>query len=206
MIDFFNSLDGFNKTMFFIFFATGIIFILQTISLFFGIGSDHDGINTDIDTDIDTDSDFDTDNDINHDHAQKDSGHSFGWFSFKNLINFLLIFSISGLISSQSGLSKLLSILIATASGIGFVFLMIFLFKQMKHLSQDNTPKLTDLIGEIGTVYLKIEAGGKGKIKIIHGGTTMYLDAISENSEIPTDANIRVIKILGHSIVVEQIF
>ena len=74
MIEFFNNwymaLSGFEKTLWMIAIPTTIIFAFQMIIVFFGL--DIDGAD-DIDTDVDDD-------------------HSFGWFSFKNLINFLVIF------------------------------------------------------------------------------------------------------------------
>jgi membrane protein implicated in regulation of membrane protease activity len=195
MIEYVSLLDGFSKTLFYISFGTGIIFIFQTIMMFFGIG---DGVDSNI-------GDIDTDFDIDSDHAQHDVGRSFGWLSFKNVINFLLIFSITGLISIENGLSYVSSISIAILSGIGFVILMIILFNMMKSLSQDNTPKINDLIGKIGTVYLKIPKDGAGKIKITHGSAIKFLDATSENKDIPRDSIVKVIKILGDVIVVEEI-
>lgn len=192
MIEYVSLLDGFSKTLFYISFGTGIIFVFQTLMMFFGVG---DNVDVDIDTDFDSDVD----------KAQHDVGRSFGWLSFKNMINFLLIFSITGLMSIENGLSYISSISIATLGGIGFVIIMMLLFNMMKSLAQDNTPKITDLIGKIGTVYLKIPKDGAGKIKITHGSAIKFLDATSENKDIPRDSIVKVIKILGDVIVVEEI-
>jgi len=187
MIEFFNSLDMFSKTLFFMAFGTGVLFIIQNLIVF--LGMDHD-------SDIDTDSDID---------SEHNSGKSFGWFSFKNVVNFILIFSLVGLITVGSGISKPVSLLIASIAGIIFVYVMILLFNLMKKLSQDNTPTLTDLVGETGVVYLKIPAVGNGKIKIMHGGAIQILDACSEGIVITRDSNVKVSKIVGHTIIVEEI-
>lgn len=198
MINYFNSLDVFSKTLFLISFVTGIIYIIQTTMMFFGTDVDLD---TDLDMDLDTDLDVDS-TDI--DNAQKDTGFTFGWLSFKNLINFLLIFSLTGLISVEKGLSHSLAIILSILSGVIFIFIMGFLFSMMKKLSQNSTPEMKDLVGEIGTVYLKIPINGTGQVKLTHGSALKIMDARS-NVEIPRDATIKVIKTLGNVVYVEQI-
>lgn len=196
MINYFNSLDVFSKTLFLISFVTGIIYIIQTAMMFFGTDVDLDtDLNTDLDTDLDS-------TDI--DNAQKDTGFTFGWLSFKNLINFLLIFSLTGLISVEKGLSHSLAIILSILSGVIFIFIMGFLFSMMKKLSQNNTPEMKNLVGEIGTVYLKIPIDGTGQVKLTHGSALKIMDARS-NVEIPRDATIKVIKTLGNIVYVEQI-
>lgn len=196
MIEFFQSLQGFQAVLWYIAIFSSIIFLVQSAMVLFG---------GDTDTDTDTDVDIDTDIDTDVDNAQEDTGKSFGWFSFKNLVNFFLLFSWVGLSCLNAGFSTWLTLLISTLSGVAFVFVMLLLFKAINKLSQDGTPKLSSIIGETGTVYLTIpeKDKGKGKVNIVLGDSVKTLDAISESNEIKTGTSIKVTKISNGILVVE---
>lgn len=197
MVEFFQSLQGFQVVLWYIAIFSSIVFLIQSVMIIFGVDADAD---TDIDTNFDPDIDTEVDN------AQEDTGKSFSWFSFKNLVNFFLIFSWVGLSCLNAGFSTWLTLLISTISGLLFVFVMLLLFKSISKLSQDGTPKLSSIIGEEGTVYLTIpeKNKGKGKINILLGDSIKTLDAISDSTEIKTGTSVKVTKILNGILVVEQ--
>lgn len=189
MNEFFSAMSGFEKTLWMIATPTTLIFIFQVITIFLGIDGDSD---TDIDTDID----------------DGDDGHSFGWFSFKNLINFFVIFAWTGIVCVDHNLSTFLATVLSTIAGISFVIFMAFLMYSFSKLAEDGTPTLSDLIGTVGTVYLTIpdsSSGESGKINIVHGGSMKVLDAISESERIPTGCKIIVSNLLGNTIVVKKV-
>jgi len=208
MIEFFNSLVGFEKILWSIAAFTTVIFIIQSIMIFFG-GDTESDTDTDFDTDIDTDIDtnIDTDVDTDVDNAQEDAGRSFGWFSFKNLINFFLIFSWVGIACLDHGLSTTVSLFIASGSGVLFVIVMIALFNAMKKLAQDGTPKLSSIIGETCTVYLTVPSknNGRGKINIELGGSIKTIEAMSETDEFKTGTIVKVTKILNGVVVIGEL-
>jgi len=192
MTEFFNSLYGFEKVLWSIASFTTVIFIIQSLMIFFGGDTESD---TDVDTDFETDVDVDTD----VDNAQEDAGRSFGWFSFKNLINFFLIFSWVGIACLDHGLSTVAALFIASGSGILFAIVMIAMFKGMKKLAQDGTPKLSSIIGETCTVYLTVplKDNGRGKINVELGGSIKTIEAMSETDEFKTGTIVKVTKILN---------
>jgi hypothetical protein len=168
-------------------FATIILFILQNLILLLGLG--HHDIS------------FDHDTDINFDHAQSDTGHSFNWFSFKNLVNFLLVFSITGLMFDSYKFPQGYTLFLSTACGIIFSASMVLLMNLLYRLRHDPTPHFNELLGRPGACYLKIPQGGKGKIKIYFGGSIKILDAYSDET-IETNDLIQVDRINGNDIFV----
>ena len=190
MTEFFQAMGGFELALWYTAIFCSVVFVVQSLMILLG---------GDTDTETEMETDF---NSTDVDHAQDDTGKSFGWFSFKNLINFFLIFAWVGISCLNSSLSTALTLFISTIAGLGFVVLMIFVFKVIKSLSQDNTPKLSSLVGTDGVVYLFIPDNGKGKINIVFGGGIKTLDAMSESGDIKTGSLVKVTKITGDSIIV----
>lgn len=187
MTEFFNSMVGFDQTLWYMAIFSSIIFLIQTIMIFAG---------GDVETDTETGTDVD--------HAQEDVGKTFAWLSFKNLINFLLIFSWVGISSSNSGFSTGWTLLISTASGVLFAGIMTLLFTLMNKLSQDGTTNITSTIGKIGTVYLTIpkKGDGLGKVNIMVGDTHKIMDAMTNYDTIKTGTVITVSDVVNGILVV----
>ena len=161
-----ENLDPLLRTFWYVAIPTSLIFIMQTIMTF--VGAHHsDGMDAAFDTNAD-----------GHD------GDGFQVFSFRNLINFLLGFSWTGisfygLVTSSIGL-----ILIALAVGVGFVWVFFFLIKQL--------------------VYLKIPAqgNGTGKVLVSARGSMHELAAMSDGPEIPSNAKAQVTGVEGDILIV----
>lgn len=160
MTDFFEAMTPLLKTYWYVAIISSIIFIVQTIFSF--IGSDM----------------FDTDFDIDVD----DVSPSFHIFSFRNLINFLLGFSWSG-IAFYKYMNPTLLIIVSVA--IGFVFILIFflIMKSLMKLSENNAFNIENTIDHNAEVYLTIPPNfeGKGKVLISVKGSVHELVAMTEN-------------------------
>lgn len=184
-----ENLDPLLRTFWYVAIPTSLIFILQTIMTF--AGAHHsDGM----------DAAFDT-------HSDGHDGDGFHIFSFKNLINFLLGFSWTGisfygLVGNGIGL-----ILLALAVGVFFVWVFFFIIKQLQRLAEDNSFQLEDTLGNEVEVYLKIPAKGNGAGKVLASarGSMHELEAISDSAEIPSNAKARVVGVEGSILVVTPI-
>ena len=121
-----NQLEPLLRTFWYVAIPTSLIFLLQTILTFAG-GHHADGGGFDVHTD-------------GHD------GDAFHLFSFRNLINFLLGFSWTGISLYALVNSSIALIIIALGVGVGFVWLFFFLIKQLQRLAEDNTFQLTDTL------------------------------------------------------------
>ena len=165
---------------------TSLIFLIQTVITFSG----HD-LADDFDIDFD---------------APAHDGDNFQLFSLRNLINFLLGFSWTG-ISFYYKIGKHTWFLIPLSLFVGIVSVILFFFmtNQIQKLGEGNSFKITDTLNKTAQVYLKIpgKKKGKGKIMISVKGVFHELDAMTENGKIPSGRTVKVIKIENNILLVK---
>ncbi|WP_449435860.1 hypothetical protein [Pedobacter steynii] len=164
-----------------------MIFIIQTVLTFIGVDS-ADGIDADFDGNLD--------------HADA----PFQLFSFRNLINFLLGLSWSGISFYSLVSSKPLLIIISVFIGIGFIFLFFLIMKQIQKVAEDNTFKIESVLKRNATVYLRIPANktGTGKIQISINGSFREIDAITNGESIESSSTVTIVSIETQNIVLVE--
>ena len=179
-MEWFNSLDTFLKTYWIIAGTTSLIFIIQTIMTFIGMGASDS-----------LDADFNGDT-----HVEG----PFQLFSIRNLINFFLGFGWGGICFYDTFSSKLWVSVFAFLTGILFVILFFFIIKQFLKLGKDNSFQIKDTLGKTAEVYLAIPEAksGKGKIQISVKGAFHEIDAMTEGDRIPTGCKAQVINIIDN--------
>jgi hypothetical protein len=188
-MEFFSGLDPLLKSFWFIALPSSVIFLVQAIMTFAGMDSS-DGTTADFDSDL------------THGDAP------FQLFTFRNLINFLLGFSWTGISFFQLIQNRFLLVSLSFLVGAGFVVAFFFIIKQIQRLAEDNSFKITSTLNQVGSVYLTIPAkmSGKGKVQISVKGAFHELDAVTENGKIESSAMVRVVRIeSGNLVVVEKI-
>lgn len=169
----------------------GALFIIRIILQF--IGADHGGV--DVQGDVDFSGDI---------HADSDLG--FTILSFQGITAFLMMFGLVGLFA-QTGLKAgaLLSIPAATAAGLAAAWLQAKLLQVMLQLQSSGTIDIKNAVGQDGTVYLTIPAGGSGKVHVTVQNRLQEFEAVSQDGqEIKTGEKIRVVFLKGDSLVVEK--
>ncbi len=164
-----------------------VLFLLQLISVF--IGGDVDNMSAEGDADV---------------AVESDTGIEFQFFSLKNLVAFFTIFGWTGIICVGSGLSPLVSTLIASIAGTLMMLLMAFIMYSMGKLIENGKLDMKNAIGKSGTVYLPIPAKrtGMGQVQIqVQGLQT--LDAYTDSEElIPTGTLVEVVDVLNNQILI----
>lgn len=190
MLSFLENMSTLQQSFWVLAVVVSLIFFVQTLLTVMG-GDAGDGL----DFDIDADADFDS----------VDS--PFSLFSFRNLINFLLGFSWTGVAFFNEVENKTLLIFIAFAVGVIFLIAFFFIIQQILKLSEDNTFNIENLKGKTGEVYLNIpaNASGKGKVLISLKGSTHELSAISKGGAIASASIVKVVDIEDKILVVEKI-
>lgn len=183
-----DSLPTLLKSFWYIAIPTSIIFIIQTIITFSGL---------DIADGFDADS-----------HGDFHGGDAdFQLFSLRNLINFLLGFSWTGIsFYTTIGDKPLFLIIISFVVGVLFVILFFLVIRQVQKLAEDNSFKISNTLSKTAEVYLTIPENkkGKGKILISINGAFHELDAMTENEKIPSGAVVKVIKIENNNILIVE--
>lgn len=180
-----ENLEVLLKTYWYIAIPTSIIFLIQTILTFIGVDAT-DGIEADFNGDI------------------TNGDEPFQLFSLRNLINFLLGLSWSGISLYNYFGNKNILIVVSVATGISFVYLFFIAIKQIQKLAEDNSFKITDTLNKTAEVYLTIPGNksGKGKILISINGSYRELEAMTEHEKIPTGATVVITKIENNQILI----
>jgi membrane protein implicated in regulation of membrane protease activity len=140
-----------------------------------------------------------------------DSGDTdlpFEIFTLRNLINFLLGFSWTGISLYDSIANKLILILISVAVGILFIGIFFILIKQILKLGEDNSFKFENTINQTATVYLTIPEAksGVGKVQVSVNGSYHELQAMTEASEkITTGSVVKIKNVENNILIVEKL-
>ena len=183
-MDLFNSLDPLQKFFWTIACCASVVFIIQTIMTFVGLGTDADVDAGPMDGSVDS----------------VEDGSLSGVFSFRNLINFLLGYGWAGVLLYGSFDKGWLLQLVAIAVGLAFVLAFVFMFRQVMKLSHDGSFKMQEAVGLSADVYLRIPAArsGRGKVQVSVKGSVHEIDAVTDSDqEIPTGGQVKVLEVLG---------
>lgn len=183
-----DNLDPLLRILWYVAIPTSIIFLIQTVMTFIGADGG-DGLDT-------------VDSDLDHGDSE------FQVFSFKNLINFLLGFSWTG-ISFYNSIPHVLLILVSVAVGCLFIYMFFVIINELQKLAEDNSFTFEETLGKSADVYLSIppSKSGKGKIMISVRGSVHELDAMTNQTEkIATGSVVKVVRIEnGNILLVETI-
>jgi hypothetical protein len=186
-MNFFDALDPLLKTLWFIAIPTSLIFLIQTVMTFAGVDS-HEGLNADFDSNL---------------HG---GDTPFQLFSFRNLINFLLGFSWSGISFHEVIPNDILLIGVSFIVGVLFVAAFFLIIRQIERLAEDNSFQITNSLNKTGSVYLTIPGmkKGMGKVQVSVNGAFHELDAITENEKIESSTPVRIVRIENNNLVVVE--
>jgi len=183
-------LEGFDpllKTFWFVAIPSSLIFIIQTILTFTGADTS-DGIDADFDGDL------------------SGTDAPFQLFSLRNLINFLLGFSWTGISFYTTVANKTFLVVLSLAVGVLFVYMFFYVIKQVQKLAENNSFSIQNTLDKSAEVYLTIPGHkqGKGKIMISVNGSFHELEAMTENDSIATGAVVKVVRIENNNILIVE--
>lgn len=182
-----QGMDLFEKILWVIAILFSSLFLFQTVMSIF-TGGDADGADAIGDSD---------------DFVGEDSGIGHQFFTIKNMIAFFTMFAWVGITAYNSGLSKGVSILLATGSGLAMVFVMIILLRNVNKLKQSGTMQIQNAMNQVGTVYLFIpgQRRGTGKVQLSIQGSLHELNAITDDVvDIATGSIVKVTGIIDEGL------
>ncbi|MBE0393008.1 hypothetical protein BJQ96_02870 [Flavobacterium sp. PL0002] len=185
IMNFLENYEPLLKAFWYIALPVSLFFSLQTIMTFVGL------------SDGETDMDSDT----------GDVEMPFEIFTLRNLINFLLGFSWTGISFYNTIENKTILIVVALIVGLLFVAIFFMLIKQILKLSENNSFKIESTLNQTAQVYLTIpaEKSGRGKILISIKGAYHELDAMTVSSEkILSNTSVKVVAIENNVLIVEK--
>ena len=169
-----------------------IAFVQLLLSFFFGGG------------------DFDVDGDGDVEFGEHlDSGYygDFKFFSFRSVVAFFAFFGWGGVIAYENGIKEFGAFFIAFVFGLIMMFvtaLLLYFMLKMQHSGNINP---SDIIGSVGTVYLRIPAGRSeiGKVTAEVKGTSQEIIAVADE-EISRGCSVKIIQqVDGKRFLVEKV-
>lgn len=186
-MDALNNLEPLLRVFWYLAIPVSLVFLIQTIMTFIGADSG-DGIDADFDGDLD------------NAHAP------FQLFSFRNLINFLLGFSWTGISFYGLITNKPLLLILSIVIGVAFILIFFAIIRQIQKLAEDNSFKIESLLHRSGSVYLRIpeKRTGMGKIQVSINGSFREVDAITNQEQIASGAAIKIVKIESNNLVLVE--
>jgi|SRR5687768_6590905 len=175
------------KTLWFIAIPATLIFAVQSVMTFIGVET-HDGLSADFDGDL------------------QGGEAPFQLFTFRNMINFLLGFSWTGISFYYLIENRIVLISFSLVVGSVFVILFFMIIRQIEKLAEDNSFKISNALNKTASVYLTIpgKKKGTGKVQVSVKGSFHELDAITESEKIETSATVRIVKIESNNLVVVE--
>ena len=184
-----NSLDLYLKILWGIAIPFSVIFLIQMIMTFLGMGGDGE-ISGDADSDSDT-------------------GMPVQFFTFRNFVNFFLGFSWAGISFYNLIDNKVLLAFVSVLTGLTLVAIVLTLLYALSKTTQSGNIDIKDAVGRPATVYFPIPAAGKGSGKIqmsIQQAIREY-DAVCElETPIRTGSMVRVKSVINpHTLLVEPL-
>ena len=191
MITWWTSLSTAMQVLWAITLSASLIFVIQTIMTFLGLG-DHDA-----DFDMDTsDGSFDADPSMN-------------LLTFRNLVNFCLGFGWTAVLMHEKIESNALLIIVSVIVGILLVAIVMWIFKWLSGMQQTgNIDVHKSAVGCEGKVYLTIpgERKGEGKVQITINNAVREYDAVTDGETIKTGTAIKVTEVINdYTLLVEEL-
>lgn len=187
-MEFFEAFDPLLKAFWYVALPATVIFVIQSILTFTGADAT-DGTSADFDGDL-------------------SGGETpFQLFSLRNLINFLLGFSWTGVAFFTTVKSPALLLVLAFLVGSLFVYLFFVVIRQVQKLAEDNSFRIESTVNKSADVYLTIpgKKQGKGKIMISVNGAFHELEAMTEYDTIASGAVVKVTRIENGGIPIVEV-
>ena len=203
-MQFWQALTLLQKIYFCIGLGATVFLVLQIITLLFGFG---DAPEADVDVgDGDIDLDADT-GDIEADTGEGvEVADGFNLFTLRGMIAFFAIGGWTGYALASFGV--FVAIIGSLIAGTLALVAMAFMMRGIMRLRSSGNIDISKAIGSIADVYLTIPAknNGMGKITLTLEERFVELGAI-QNGEtpIPTGSKVKVVGVLGDSLVVESV-
>ena len=123
-------------------------------------------------------------------------------FSVRALAGFVLMFGLVGWAGSSAGWPAPVVALVAFLSGSSMMVVVAWMLSLQQKLDSTGNLVPADAIGSTAQVYLRIPGAsqGQGKITVEIGGRTAEYSAVTAGTDIPTGAEVRVVRMTSPGI------
>lgn len=194
--EWYNALPSTLQVYWTIALVTSLVFVIQMVLTFIGIG------------DSDADIDFGGDTDFT-DGGTLDVGGAMQLFTIRNFVNFLLGLGWGGVCFYDLVPNTVWHAVVAFITGIFFVYIFLFIYKQMFRLEKNGALDIKESVGKTVDVYLTIPGNraGVGKVQISFNGSVQELNAMTDEEQpIRSGSKVLVREVInGNTLLVSKI-
>lgn len=191
-----DSLDLLMKVLWGITLSASLIFVIQSIMTFVGLGGGDGGFDGDFSADF-------------NDLSTLDADPGMNLYTFRNLVNFLLGFGWTAILLRDRIASLAWLMVLSVLVGLALVAVVMYLFKWLNGMQQSgNIDVYKSAVGCQGRVYLTIPADrkGEGQVQITISGSVREYNAVTDGDEIKTGTPIKVVEVLNsNTLLVEEL-
>lgn len=185
-----TSLELFQKVMWCIAIPSSVIFVIQMVMTFVGMDADG-GLEGDMGG------------------ADVEAGETpFQLFTFRNLINFFLGFSWTGISFYNAIENKFWLVVLATFMGVLLVAIVMLMFYLLSKTTQSGNIDIKDTVGLTATVYFPVPANREraGKIQVSVKGAIREYDAMTAGDALKTGELVKIVNVIeGNILLVEKV-
>jgi hypothetical protein len=215
MQEWWETLVTFEKIFWYIAVPFSVILLIQTILTFVGMGGSSvdmdDGLSDGVfDPEVDIDIDIDAEaSDGSADIDASDGGLPFAVFTFRNFVAFFAVFGWAGIAGIHADFSQFWTLVFATGLGLVMMLLVSLLFYGIGKLADTGTMDIRNAIGQVGNVYIPIQAssGNIGKIQVNIQDSIREMRAVTKKDlDLPTGTVVKVTGVISGSILLVEKF
>jgi membrane protein implicated in regulation of membrane protease activity len=136
-----------------------------------------------------------------------DSDLSFELFSLQGMAAGIMMFGYVGMYVTTSTDQEVLAVLAGGAAAAASLYLVKMMMQGITGLQTDGTMVVLNAIGERGTVHSRIKPEKSGEVQVpIEGALrTMAARAKDKSAHIPTGTFIKVVDVIGSTLIVEEL-
>lgn len=217
MTEWWNGLDAALKILYCIAIPSTLVLVIQTVLSLLGGFEGGGGIDTSDTSGID----FHGGSDIGEIADASDMGDIgklsdggnpadfsiMSMITLQGIVTFLTVMGWSSIVAVASGAPALVSVLAGVVLGFAAMYAAARLLHASKRLTANGTLNLRNAIGESGSVYIPIPAGGSGigKITMQLQGRYVECSAMAFGEEmLPTGEIVRVTDVRNDILIVEE--
>ncbi|MFO7535049.1 MAG: hypothetical protein R6X19_05105 [Kiritimatiellia bacterium] len=183
---YYTGLTLIQKVFFICAIAGGTLFVIRTIMLLIGLGSDMD-VGEDVHSGL------------------ADTDVSFHFLTIHGITAFFLIFGVTGMVVLKNHESQWLALGLGGVAGLLVMGMIAKIFSSMRRLQTEGNIRLENAIGQEGAVYLNIPPGGIGKVQLSIQGSLKIYEARSASRElIKTGDRVKVLEVTPENMLIVE--
>ena len=156
----------------------GVLLVLQILLMFLGADSD---VDVEIDADLDADG-------------------FFTFLSLKTIVAFVTFFGLVGMLMEAQSVPKTVGVIAATVAGSAAFYIVGLVMASLHRLESQGNLDLSNALGKMATVYLRVPAvgEGQGKVTVTLQSRTVEIAAVTDDpKEIGTGSQVVVTGVRG---------